>query len=153
MSNPFDPVQAFATLTGYAASSGLFDAVNGHEPKAAPATGLAASFWINDLRTIQSSGLDSASMRLEFACRISMNMLTEPQDDIDPAVLRAAWSMFMALCGDFDFGSQARYIDTLGSDGEPLRAAPGYVNQDSKIFRVMVIYIPVLINDAFDFTA
>lgn len=144
-----DTRQAFATLTGYAARSGYFDSVNGHEPKAAPGSGVSASFWVNDLRTIQSSGLASVSVRLEFACRIAMNMLTEPQDDIDPSVMDATDSMFLALCGDFDFGSQVRYIDLLGSDGEPLRAQAGYVDQDSKKFRVMVIFIPILINDAY----
>jgi hypothetical protein len=144
-----DSRQAFATLTGYAASSGFFDSVNGHEPKSAPGTGVSASFWINDLRPIQSSGLAAVSMRLEFACRIALNMLTEPQDDIDPAVMDAVDAMLGALIGDFDFGGQGRYIDVLGSDGEPLRAQPGYVNQDSKMFRVMVILIPILINDAY----
>lgn len=144
-----DTRQAFATLTGYAASSGFFDSVNGHEPKSAPNTGVSASFWVTDLRAIQSSGLTSVSVRLEFACRIALNMLTEPQDDIDPRIMDATDSMLSALCGDFDFGSQARYIDILGSDGEPLRAQPGYVEQDTKMFRVMVIFIPILINDAY----
>ena len=110
---------------------------------------MTAAVWINDLRPIQSSGLASVSVRLEFCCRIGLSMLTEPQDDIDPRVMDAVDSMFLALCGDFDFGSQARYIDLLGSDGEALRALAGYVEQDSKMFRVVTIFVPILINDAY----
>jgi len=140
----------FNVLTGYAASSGLFDSVTGHEPKAAPSpTGVSASIWWAGTEPILSSGVNSVSVRVEFQCRVYTTMLQEPQDDIDPRIMDAVDVMFTALIGDFDFGSQARYVDVLGSDGERLRAVPGYLTQDSKVFRVADIFVPVLVNDAY----
>lgn len=137
-------------LTSYAAASGLFESVIGHEPKAAPPrTGVACGVWFDNLTTVQSSGLAAASVRLEFTMRIFTSMLQEPQDSIDPRVMDATDAMFTALIGDFDVAGNARYLDVLGSDGDPLRAESGYVDQDGTKFRVVTISIPIIINDAY----
>lgn len=144
-----DSRQIFATLQGYASRSGLFDAVPGHEPKAAPSlTGVTCAVQFMKMGPC-TSGLAALSVRVEMWYRIFTSMLQEPQDDIDPRVMDAADALFTAMCGDVDFGSQARYIDLQGSDGEPLSAEAGYITVDQKTFRTIDIKVPILINDAY----
>ncbi len=143
-------------LTTFASEIGLFDSVFGHEPKAAPSvTGVSCGVWLNDgPSAIQSSGLNSLSVRVEFMYRVFRSMLTEPQDSIEPEVLEATDALFLAVAGEFLLGqSDVRYVDVQGADGEGLRAHPGYLTQDGKTFRVMEIFIPVVINDAYTYAA
>lgn len=142
-------------LTTLAAKSGQFDSVLGHEPKAAPTqTGLTCGVWVSDLRTVQSSGLGSVSARLEVQMRVFTSMLQEPQGGIDPAVLDAADALMVAVVGEFQLGlPDTRYVDILGSDGEPLRALPGYLSQDSRLFRVMDVFVPIIVNDVYTYAA
>ncbi len=136
------------------AATGLFANVVGHEPKAAPVRdGLTAAIWNAEVSPIQSSGLAALSMLVELQVRIFTSMLGEPQDAIDPAVMDAADKLMAYLASEFTMGSTARYIDLLGSDSEGLRCQTGYLTQDSTPFRVMDVFVPILINDAYTLTA
>lgn len=138
-------------LSSYCTKMGIFDSVSTHEPKSSPGRGgVSVSLWIADYQPIQSSGLNSVSMRLEVMLRIYTSMIQEPMDAIDTNVLGACDALLAAFIGDFDLGvTGVRYIDVFGSDGEGLRAQLGYLNQDSKIFRVMDIFVPILVNDVY----
>jgi len=138
-----------AEIESFALSSGLFDQVNRHEPKSAPArTGVTAGIWSSGMRA-GTSGLDRVSVVLTFQLRIYTSMLQEPQDEIDPRLLDATDAMFAALAGNFTLSGKSRYVDIFGSDSDGLSATPGYLSQDSKIFRVMDIAIPIIVNDAY----
>ena len=137
-------------VMSHALASGYFDRVNGHEPKNAPGNGLSAAVWADSIRSVQSSGLSSTSAAVVLNVRLYTSMLQEPQDAIDPAMLRAVSALFAAYSGDFTLGGNAREVDLLGSDGAPLQAKAGYLNQDQKLYRVMTITLPVIVNDAWD---
>jgi hypothetical protein len=145
----FDFVGLVAAAVSKAQTLGLFEKVNGHEPKNAPGHGLTASVWVQDLSPIQAGGLDSTSGRVELSVRVSTNMLAEPQDGIDPRMLTAVAELIGAYTGDFEIGplTGVRGIDLLGAYGTPLSAKAGYLNQDGKLFRVMTITLPVIVND------
>jgi hypothetical protein len=130
---------------------GVFDAVGTHEPKSAPAarTGVSAYMWVNDFRPVQSSGLASVSVRFEVCVCMYTSMLQEPQDSIDLTVLGAADTLLSAVINAFTFGGLIRTIDVFGSDGEGLRVLPGYVTQDSKTYRVLNLFIPMIVNDVY----
>lgn len=143
-------------LTTLASESGIFENVYGHEPKAAPSvTGVSCGVWVNTgPAVVQSSGLTSGSVRIEFVYRVFRSMLTEPQDNIEPEVLDATDELFTRLAGEFQLGvSGTRYIDVQGADGEGLRAQPGYLEQNNKMFRIMEVFVPVIINDAYTYAA
>jgi hypothetical protein len=38
-------------------------------------------------------------------------------------------------------------VDLLGQFGTPLSAQAGYVNQDGRLFRIMTITLPLVVND------
>lgn len=145
-----DSKAIFAGVTSHAQALGVFDKVNGHEPKSAPSSGLVASFWVERLTPIQGrSGLNVTSALLVLSCRVQTTMLAEPADDIDPRILSAVDALMIAYSGDFDVHASVASADLLGSFWpNGLNARAGYLNQDNKLYRVMVVEIPLVINDA-----
>lgn len=135
----------------HAAATGLFDKVNGHEPKSAPTAGprgLTCAVWADQLRPSLRSGLDSTTVVLELNVRLFMRMLTEPQDAIDPAMLEAVDTLCGEYVGDFTLGGLVKSVDVRGADGGTmLSARAGYVQQDGAVFRVMTIIVPCVVND------
>ncbi len=138
-------------LVSHAMASGLFNTVNGHEPKSSPGQGLVAAVWAQEIGPQPGeSSLNNTTGRLVFTVRIYNNMLAEPQDDIDPTVLGAVDVLFTAYSGDFTLGGLIKDIDVLGRGGEPLSARAGYLNQNGTLYRVMDITVPVVINDLWE---
>jgi len=138
-------------LQSHAMALGIFDRVNTHEPKAVPGSGITCAIWMSSIRPANlRSGLDSTTARVEWLCRLYTSMLADPQDAIDPQMMMAVDAVFTRLAADFSLGDTVSNIDLLGHVGDPLRSEAGYVNQDGKLMRVVTIYIPVVINDAWD---
>lgn len=146
----FEPQDVLDLLASHAASTGYYERVNQHEPKNAPGNGLTCAIWADHLEHVLSSGLDSSSIRVTFKIRIYSKMLQEPQDAIDPEVLRATAALLRAYNGDFELNGLARNIDLLGSDGEPVTAEAGYVEVSKILYRAMDINLHVIFNDVFD---
>jgi hypothetical protein len=129
-------------------ASGLFARVNAHEPKSAPGGGLTAAVWLDSTApALGGSGLAATSVRLVFKVRLYTSMLAEPQDAIDPDMLRALDALMGAFSGDFDLGGTVRQVDLLGAYGVPLSSQAGYLNQDGKLMRILDITLPLIVND------
>lgn len=137
-------------VASHASATGWFDRVNGHEPKNAPGNGLTGAVWVEGVRPVASSGLASSSALLVLNVRLYTSMLQEPQDRIDPTMVKALSDLFAAYAGDFTLGGLVRHVDLRGADGIPLSAKAGYINQDQRMFRVITITLPVVVNDAWD---
>jgi hypothetical protein len=137
-------------VASHAKATGLFDRVNKHEPKNKPGRGLTCAIWVDRIEAARGrAGLASTTARVVLNCRIYTNMLQNPQDAIDPNVMRATDVMFEALSGDFSLGSEERWIDLLGAtQGHPLLAQSGYINIDTMTYRVMTITVPIIVEDA-----
>jgi len=136
-------------LVSHAMSLGIFDRVNKHEPKNAPGRGLTLAFWLGDISPMPgASGLATTTACVVWQARIYTNMLAEPQDGIDLDMLNAIDTLMNEYSGDFELGGTVRDVDLLGQSGFALRAAPGYLDQDNRKFRVVTIFIPLIVNDA-----
>lgn len=145
-----DVVAVRAALLSHALSTGLFSDVSGHEPKSAPLGRLHAALWLGEIRpAARQSGLNSTTSRLVFQIRIAQNMMSEPADDVDLDILVATMTLMTAYSGDFDLGGTAAYIDLLGAHGDPMFAKAGYLDQDKRLYRIMVLTIPIILNDVF----
>lgn len=135
-------------LVSLAMQLGVFDKVNQHEPKSAPAYGHQAAIWVDEIRPVpQASGLNISTAQVIFQFRIYQNMLAEPQDEIDPRLTDTVDELFTIVHGNYTLNSEAREVDLLGEYGMPMTAKAGYINQDGKIYRVIDVMIPVVIND------
>ena len=137
----------FSALESHLLTLGLFDRVAMHEPKNAPGNGLTAALWVQDMRPAKSTGLAETDGVITFNVRIYKPMLASPQNQIDPDILAAATTLLAEYSGNFTLGGSVLAIDLLGWNGSPLSAQAGYLNQDSKVFRVMVVTLPVIIED------
>lgn len=143
--------QVFDRLVSYALASGRFLSVNQHEPKSAPVTKIHAALWSQSIKPSRTSGQAMTSGLVTFQLRIYTNFVSEPFDMIDPSVMAATTDIMGALSGDFELGGVAgvRAVDLLGMSGTTLSALAGYVEIDRKMYRVMTVTIPILINDMF----
>jgi hypothetical protein len=75
-------------------------------------------------------------------------MLSEPRDLIDPNLIVACQDLMEAYTNDFDLGDTVKQIDLLGaSQGHPLFMQSGYIEMDTRVFRVLTITVPVILND------
>ncbi len=136
-----------AAVISHAKASGKFERVLTHEPKSAPGNGLSVAVWVQSLRPASGSGLATTSARLELSVRVYTNMLADPQDAIDTHLLDAVDVLMAAYTGDFQLGGLIRNVDLLGEHGDPLAANAGYLEQDKRLYRVMVITLPLICND------
>lgn len=137
-------------IVSHALKLGIFETVNTHEPKSPPSlgNGLNYSVWVDRIEPIGSaSGLNSTSGYVIANGRIHGNMMTKPEDDIDPRILTAATTLIGEYSGDFNFGTSIRSVDLLGMYGSKLMAQAGYLTVSGGMYRVMTITIPVIIND------
>lgn len=135
-------------LTSHAETLGVFDRVNGHEPKSAPGAGITAAFWVDSVEPISAgSGLAATAGRVALNARVYTSMLQQPEDLVDPRVVEAVDLLLAAYSGDFELGGSVRNVDLLGAHGAPLSAKAGYLNQDGKLYRVMTVVIPLIVND------
>jgi hypothetical protein len=141
---------ALNALESHAMAAGVFEKVNRHEVKNVPGSGLTAEIWCDRIDPVAArSGLAATSVRLVFKVRIGINMLSEPQDAIDPAVIAAVDVLLTAYSADFDFGGTVSNVDLLGAHGIGLGAQAGYLQRGQTLARVMDINVPLIINDAF----
>lgn len=146
-----DAVGIMDAIASHAASLGRFERVNLHEPKNSPGSGITCAIWADFIGPVpSSSGLAATSALLIFNVRIYSNMLAEPQDYIDPEVIKAVDLLMEAYSADFELGGDVAWIDLLGQSGRQMQAQAGYISQDGKNFRVMTISLPVVLNDTWE---
>ena len=136
-----------AVASSHLLELGVFDRVNQHEPKAAPGNGITAAIWVQAVEPVRTSGLQQTSAKLTFNVRLFTSMLAEPQDSIDPQLVKALDALMTVYSGDFDLGGLARNVDLLGAYGVGLGAVAGYITQDNRVYRVYTVTLPLIFND------
>jgi len=135
-------------VASHAMASGWFDRVNQYEPKSAPGNGLVASVWVASVGPqVGASGLNRTSVRFTVNVRVYTSMLADPPDMIDPNIMEAVDALLAAYTGDFTLDGLVRNIDLLGMGGPPLGAEAGYVEIEKRLFRIMTITVPMILND------
>lgn len=133
----------FAAVVSQAQQLALFERVGTHEPKSAPGNGLSCAIWADTIRPDPAaSGLAAVSGTVTFHLRVYSNFMSKPEDEIDPRMLSAACALMAAYAGGFTLGGTVRDIDVMN-----VMAQAGYLNQDNRLYRVMVVTLPVVIND------
>lgn len=134
---------------------GIFESANRHESKSAPLTNQLHldMFGVAMTPLAELSGLNSVSVRVEFQMNILKDMFSEA-DQIDPKTMGAAGRLMNAFAGGFTLGGEVHAVDVLGAYGESLRAQAGYVSigggqggSGARMFRVMSVFVPVILAD------
>jgi hypothetical protein len=138
----------FSAAESHALASGFFAAVNGHEPKSPPSSGITCAMWVEQIGPARGgSGLNSTSTRLALYVRLYTPLWQQEPDTIDPALMEALDWLMAAYSGDFTLGGLVRQVDLLGTYGDPLSARAGYLSEGGAEYRVMTITLPLIVND------
>lgn len=136
-------------VMSHAMGTGLFQNFAGHEPKNAP--GVAGVYGMTSLAGITpvqgASGLNSVSIKVTLTVRIFISGFYEPADDMEPLLCDVVDKLCELFAGDFQLGGLIRNVDLLGEFGEPMSVTTGWLTQDSKVFRIADILLPLIIND------
>jgi len=140
----------YDAVATHAMRSGHFDRVNQHEPKVAPGVGVTCAIWVDRVEPVKSSGLNTTTARIALMIRTYQSMLSEPRDAIDPAMIIAVDALMAAYSGDFELGGLIRSVDLLGAYGTPLSAQAGYMEQDKRLYRIMTVTLPLIVNDVWN---
>jgi hypothetical protein len=156
MTNPnltsMDIVGIFMAVQTHAMTLGLFETVTGHEMVNAPGHGLHYEIWAGPIGPIRGgSGLDITSASVIIQGRIKVATAREPRDQVETDMLYAVDRLISSYTDAFQLGLPGvRNIDVLGAYGPALSAKPGYITQDSNLYRVADIIIPVIVNDCWE---
>lgn len=141
-------VAAFATKLQ---TLGVFDAVGTHEPKNAPAGDVTAAVWIQRMfPTSNYTSLNATSVVIVFSVRVYVNMLMEPQDDIDQVLMEKVDVLLDLISGDFTLSDAVDHVDLLGETGQGMEVDFGYVELAGAMYRVADVTVPVVAIDVFD---
>lgn len=136
------------SVVSHAMTLGVFETVNQHEAINPPGNGYRASVWIDSIAPVPgASGLNSTTVRLAYMLRIYTAQVLSDPDAMDPGLVAATDALMAEYTGDFDLNGTIRNVDLLGEGGVPLSAQAGYLNMDGKIYRVMTITLPLIVND------
>ena len=126
---------------------GVLKNVLAHEPKSAPPFG-TASVFLREVRAIQQgSGLNKTNALVVWNVRLYQNMLKEPQDEIDTGLLDTMDLLLTSFNQDFTLEGAVKSVDILGISGVGLGAEAGYVEIDRKMYRIIDITLPLLMNN------
>jgi hypothetical protein len=136
-------------MESHAATSGHFERINRHEPKNAPDGDLTAAMWVQGVRPIRS-GLSTTTVLVTFMIRLYQGMLSEPQDSIDPRLLKAADDVMSLYSGDFTLDGLVRNVDLLGEYSDGMSGQAGYLNLSGTLYRVFDITVPLVVNDLWE---
>lgn len=142
--------QSYVTaLTDDADQLGIFERVNGHEPKSTGTKGLVCNYWVDSIDPAGPSGLANTSIRLTMNAQVESSAFQQPYDGIDPLVMNAVSALYGKYIGGFTLGGLVEEVDVRGMYGVPLSAKAGYVERDRVVLRVVILKIPLIINDLF----
>lgn len=140
-------VEILNKLISHVKRVGVLKQVHAHEPKNAPGAS-TASVFLREVRAVQAgSGLNKTNALVVWNVRLYQNMLKDPQDSIDVQLLNTMDLLLTSFNADFTLEGTVKAVDILGISGVGLGAEAGYVEIDRKMFRVIDITLPVLINN------
>lgn len=142
-----DAAALFEAMQSTAQKLAIFEDVILHEPKAAPQSLPTLALWLGPLTPLgAASGLSATAVRIALRGRIYISDLQKPEDAIDGKLLMLASQLLGAFSGGFTLGGQVELIDLLGIYGESMASQPGYIDHDSKFFRVQELTLPLIID-------
>lgn len=137
-------------VASYAGETGEFERVATHEPKSRPGNGMTCAIWYDQIAPLAAaSGLNSVSGLITLTLRPQTPFIQQPEDQIDPLIMRAVASLMTKFAGGFTMTGVVRNVDLLGQHSAGLRAKAGYLTQDKTVYRVLDVSLPLVVNDLF----
>lgn len=144
----------YEALKSTAQALGVFDRVNGAEPRNPPGRGLTCSVMFDQFGpAIRRGGLAATAGYLEFAIRIETPRNKTDPEQTDRDLINAIVQLVGAYSADFELanvtGALDGNIDLLGAGGTALRAKGGWDTSGETPYRVADISLALTLNDVF----
>lgn len=119
------------------------------EPKGAISERVAAALFntsahVTRLTLGGSPGTEESHL---VTIRFYMNMLDDPQEDIEFLLMEAVSNVSEAILNDFDLGATVRHVDVAGINGQPLAVTYGYLEQHGVMYRVADLLVPLMVDN------
>ena len=134
-------INSFLRAGGYVSQASV------GEPKSPPTEYVSASV-IMDSFSVVSLTLGTTIELQSVTIRLYLNMLMEPTEEVEYKLAEVASQIGSDLLGDYDLGASIRNVDVGGQHGSPLRAQWGYVDLGGTMFRVVDIFVPLIVDDS-----
>ena len=143
----FNIKSSLQAISSYIQASGYVQKSTIGEPESPPTERLAASVYMGNT-AIVSLTLNTTIEVHTVIVRFYMDMLREPTEQIEFKLAEVVSGIFNDLLGEYDLGATIRNIDAAGSHGTSLGAVWGYTDVGGKMFRVVDLSIPLLVDDS-----
>jgi hypothetical protein len=126
---------------------GIFDKVNGHQPKNPPGQKLSCHVWIARWRPARS-GLNSTSVTVVYNAQVQLPADYQPADDVEPLMLSATLRLAAGYAGGFTLGGNlgVRAIDLRGMEGVTMEEQQGFLTHDQNLYRAAPVVVPIILN-------
>ena len=143
----FEVLRTMQWLESHAKKMGLFKLVQLGEPKAPPVDLTMAFFMSSAIVTHMYANGGTGEQHIIIG-RVHMDLLAEPADKVEANLAKIVSKYMNLILADSDLGATIKTIDVAGMSGEALGAKWGIVTIDNKMFRVVDITIPCLVDDS-----
>uniref|UniRef100_A0A6M3XKI5 Uncharacterized protein n=1 Tax=viral metagenome TaxID=1070528 RepID=A0A6M3XKI5_9ZZZZ len=144
---PFAIKATLQAISSYIQASGYVQKSTIGEPESPPGERLAASVYMGNI-SIVSLTLNTTIEVHTVILRLYMDMLAEPTEGIEFKLAEVVSGIFHDLLGEYDLGTTIRNVDAGGIYGSPLRATWGYVDVGGKMYRIVDMSIPLIVDDS-----
>ena len=136
-------VESYLLASGYFGSN-----VAVGEPKQ-PVAGaeLSAAIFMGST-TVAETTLTKIIEQHMVTIRIYRDMLAEPTESIEFELGEVSSDIQSDLIGDYDLGETIRNIDIAGIYGAGMGATWGYVDLGGKMYRIVDISLPLIVDDS-----
>ena len=145
----FNVTNTLKAVETYLRKDGACGAVTIGEPKSPPGGGkYQAAVY---MRSTAVYGVTANGGTLEVHVvnvRLYKDMLAEPRENIETDLATALARIASDLIGEYDLGATVRNIDVAGAQGTPMSSEWGYTSISEKMFRVIDLRVPLLVDDS-----
>ena len=136
-----EAISSFLQAGGYIEKEGV------GEPKSPPAEELSASVFMDSVGVVELT-LGTTIEIHTVNIRLYMKMLQEPTEQVEYKLAEVVSDIGSDLLGDYDLGATIRNVDAGGSKGSAMRAQWGYLDLGGTMFRVVDLFVPLLVDDS-----
>ena len=136
------------SLQGYLAASGYFHDVQIGEPKQPPAGRLAAAIYMSAVNVVLVFANGGTRENHQVMVRIYLNMLSQPEADIETQIAEVVSKVTSDLIGDADQRGTVMSIDVAGMHGPALNIRWGHVDVGGTMYRVADMMVPFIVDDS-----
>ena len=145
----FDIDRTLHAVTSFLKVDGKFRTVTIGEPKSiTPLTSICVAVFMQST-AITKFYLNGGTEEVHVVMvRLYRDMLAEPTEDIETDLAKSVQRIVSDLLGDYDLGATIRNIDGAGGIGTNLGSAWGYTDLSGRMFRIVDITLPLIVDDS-----